>query len=71
MCVTKTQKNMDIHSHRDVNDENPLYMGSQSCKDVHDETNKNMDSHSYRDVHDKNPLYMDSHSHRDVYDENQ
>ena len=38
MCMTKTNKNMDSHSYRDV----------------HDEILKYMDSHSYREVHDKN-----------------
>ena len=40
MCMTKTHKNMDSNSYRDVHDENQY--------------TKNIDSNSYRDVHDEN-----------------
>ena len=38
--MTKTDKNMDTHSYRNVHDKNPY--------------KNNMDSHSYKDVQDKN-----------------
>ena len=41
MSMTKTRKNMDSHSYKNVHEENPY--------------KKNMDSHLYKDVHDKNP----------------
>ena len=58
MCMTKTHKNMDSHSYRNVHNENQY--------------KKNMDSHLYRDVHDDNPYKnnIDSHLYKDVHDEN-
>ena len=41
LSMTKTHKNIDSHSYRDVHDENTL--------------KKNMDCHSYKNVHDENP----------------
>ena len=41
MCMTKTNKNMDSHSYKDLHDENPY--------------KNNMDSHSYKDEHNGNP----------------
>ena len=40
MYMTKTYKNMDIHSYKDVHDGNPIV--------------NNMDSNLYKDVHDEN-----------------
>ena len=59
MCMTKTHKNMDSNSYKNVHDENPY--------------KNNMDSHSYRNVHDENPYKnnMDSHLYKDVHEENQ
>ena len=41
MCMTKTHKNMDSHSYKDVHDENSY--------------KNNVTGHPHKDVHAKNP----------------
>ena len=58
MCITKTHKNMDSHSYRDVHDENPynkkwIFICTEMCIDENP-YKKNINSHSYINVHDEN-----------------
>ena len=47
MCMTKTRKNIDSHSYRNVHDENQ-YKKNMDVHNVHDEKPymNNMDSHT-------------------------
>ena len=54
MCMTKTHKNIDSHSYKDVVDETNtkiigIFIRTEMCMP---KTQKNMDSHSF--VHDEN-----------------